>query len=1014
MNRFRLNGNSCLADDDIQTDGPDIWFWAIILAAFALRIPGLASSELWWDEFLVINRAELPLGMLWDSLKFQSASEAYSDTSPPLHHILAHFSLMLGRNEFFAKLPSVILGSVSVGMAYMAGRDLFGKGAGLASGAILCLSIFHISFSRDMRWYAAFYCFSFMTLWAARNYARTNGQRRQLALTAGLCGMLYSSYIAAPFVAGLFIYLFSASLLGQRDECKNVSVSFFVSNIVIALVVFAIYWPQIEGHIVASKLFQMQVGNFFNGRTLWLSLEQFTHGLTPVPYYHAVTISVLCGIAIVWIVLTRRMSSLLLLLTFTIPQIAAAFLIFVQASVQAKYLVGLLVLFVMLAGAGTQAVTCAVSGLLRIIFGIKLQRTFSVALGACALFILLRDAPVFSSFGDGLKPTTKLVARHMAFSKSDCDSIMYARNRQDKVIYSWYLGDQFRDFRTFQAGPYRRFLFVGGSGMKNASEMPLQKHFDLRGETVQVRRGGIASIAPVPLVSTRNDGVLFEERFDTLSYYRTVWKSENMGIDSQQGTLSLFGFAGPGYSLYRFLPGKAGFPAKVRLKLRVRMEKSLLLPANATLTISVGSDEHATRMVAVLDHSALKDMLASRGEEVYLGTISGDLSFDLPSESLAGENLYLKFNLTPGRYQSSAEIDWFQLESVDPGVESSEDPVWTHLDNLYSNVRVARWNSGYNVPEPGAVYVFSVFGQGGEVRGGGEYLGNEQLQAFRDENPGLPPVLTLFFRDGSPAFLVYDPGLLSGGVSLRRDETVLVTTGADAPSSVKGIFFQGRLDRTMVELGNQQFAIPFIVPSHSVVAVNPGGKGLIRFESVFDADTLDTRDFIPPTNVVKLAGQDCVSCQDAKPCSATYRIASELPITSIRLVYYPRGSVAGDNWVKVSYSFNDTGTFRTFDTYVPKGLHPWVGDMDGRQLRLTFPKPTHIVDLRFDFSGDGMQLWSSSSYPMFIEADVDASSFKEFTLPERAFQVKTHGGGPEPFRMWWSPIPLTFHERWAR
>lgn len=63
---------------------------------------------------------------------------------------------LFGFNEFGARLPSVIFGSMTIGLAYLVGRELGGKKVGLLSAFIICFLPWEISWSREARMYAAF------------------------------------------------------------------------------------------------------------------------------------------------------------------------------------------------------------------------------------------------------------------------------------------------------------------------------------------------------------------------------------------------------------------------------------------------------------------------------------------------------------------------------------------------------------------------------------------------------------------------------------------------------------------------------------------------------------------------------------------------------------------------------------------------------------------------------------------------------------------------------------------
>jgi uncharacterized membrane protein len=63
---------------------------------------------------------------------------------------------LFGFNEFGARLPSVIFGSLTIGLAYLVGRELGGKKVGLIAAFIICFLPWEVSWSREARMYALF------------------------------------------------------------------------------------------------------------------------------------------------------------------------------------------------------------------------------------------------------------------------------------------------------------------------------------------------------------------------------------------------------------------------------------------------------------------------------------------------------------------------------------------------------------------------------------------------------------------------------------------------------------------------------------------------------------------------------------------------------------------------------------------------------------------------------------------------------------------------------------------
>ena len=119
---------------------------AVVVIGFALRLYNLASESLWYDELLQLDIAQQPLNTLLPALPIHSAV--------PLDYIITHFWIILGQQEFWVRLPAVLLGTLTLPLAYQLGRRLLGSGEGLLLMLLLTFSPFHIQYSQEVRPYA--------------------------------------------------------------------------------------------------------------------------------------------------------------------------------------------------------------------------------------------------------------------------------------------------------------------------------------------------------------------------------------------------------------------------------------------------------------------------------------------------------------------------------------------------------------------------------------------------------------------------------------------------------------------------------------------------------------------------------------------------------------------------------------------------------------------------------------------------------------------------------------------
>ncbi len=119
---------------------------ALILLGFALRLSHLATESLWYDELLQLDIAQQPLREILPSLP--------SHAAVPLDYITSHLWILLGRQEYWVRLPAALLGTLALPLAYQLGRRLFDRATGWVVMLLLVLSPFHLHYSQEVRPYA--------------------------------------------------------------------------------------------------------------------------------------------------------------------------------------------------------------------------------------------------------------------------------------------------------------------------------------------------------------------------------------------------------------------------------------------------------------------------------------------------------------------------------------------------------------------------------------------------------------------------------------------------------------------------------------------------------------------------------------------------------------------------------------------------------------------------------------------------------------------------------------------
>ncbi len=170
---------------------------AIMALAAVLRFLDPGRTSLWYDEAVSWQQSS---GSFPEMISLVAA-----DNYPPLHNIILWLTMpVLGDGEYALRLPSILMGLLTVWLVYRLGRALFAPEAGLLAAFLLAISPFHIWFSTEARMYAVF---------AAMGVAFL------LAVTALLRRPGSYTFIATVLLGALFLYthiyaLFSFTAVG--------------------------------------------------------------------------------------------------------------------------------------------------------------------------------------------------------------------------------------------------------------------------------------------------------------------------------------------------------------------------------------------------------------------------------------------------------------------------------------------------------------------------------------------------------------------------------------------------------------------------------------------------------------------------------------------------------------------------------------------------------------------------------------------------------------------------------
>ncbi len=187
----------------------------ILLIGLLLRLAGILSRPIWYDEaFAVLFAATGPQGML-DGTLSPDAGGAAADIHP-----LGYYTLLWGWMNVFGqhlallRLLSVLTGMASIVLAYLLAKTLFERKTALAAAFLVALSPFQIHYSQEIRMYSLL-AFSLLgaTLALWKGMQRAKGSLGWWILFACLAALAQTTHNLAVF----YLAPLAASPILRRD-----------------------------------------------------------------------------------------------------------------------------------------------------------------------------------------------------------------------------------------------------------------------------------------------------------------------------------------------------------------------------------------------------------------------------------------------------------------------------------------------------------------------------------------------------------------------------------------------------------------------------------------------------------------------------------------------------------------------------------------------------------------------------------------------------------------------------
>lgn len=184
----------------------------IFLSGFGIRILGLGTESIWYDEAVSIAASKLSLfeQIRWNFME--------SDNNPPLYYAILHFWVYIfGDSEFSSRLPSAIFGSCSILAIYAVGNLLFDRKTGLLAALILATSVFHVWFSQEARAYSLLTLLTLVSFYYFLKLMDAPHDRvYTVAYIVSSVLLLYTHYYGLPVIVSQNIFCFTQFLRNKN------------------------------------------------------------------------------------------------------------------------------------------------------------------------------------------------------------------------------------------------------------------------------------------------------------------------------------------------------------------------------------------------------------------------------------------------------------------------------------------------------------------------------------------------------------------------------------------------------------------------------------------------------------------------------------------------------------------------------------------------------------------------------------------------------------------------------
>ncbi len=944
----------------------------LFLLALWLRLTGIDGPSLkLWDDFITLAIADQPnMGAVIRQLLGQQ--QPFVDFQPPLYYLLIQKVLELGRSDVAVRFPGVIAGALAVPALFAFARNLFGRPAAFYGAVVLAILLYPIEYSQQVRPYALFLTLTLLSMGAFHRLAEgpSPGDAGRPAKPGVGNAWRVGWYVLVSFAMCMTSYLGLINIACQgtylcvrlatcgKDGGPRRAWPLPVLGLVLVAAAYVPWYMRsagiqtlLAGHFEPKpselwRLLGQAMGEFFSTYNEYLSFPS-----AAIPFL------ALCAAGLVGAVVRRRKTALLYLLCWA--GISLGLLAFRESQahhLRVRYLVSLFACLVMLAGMGLDFLTA------------RMGRRRAWAGYAAGLVLLgIVNLPNWPAYGFFYRRETNAI-KDLALAVTEMDiqadslavvpgNGMWTPSMTSRAL-NWYLPGVFAPLADVSGARYRRVLLLAPEMTDFPPERLGQPRAAGGFRAMRFAVTGLVNRSPLHLYPDAEGTSRCQIDPGALDVFGQCLRADNVGLDDPG--LGVVRKEAPGEVVFCFVSPADNPLAGARLDMEAIFSPAVNGLADSVAVISARAGGDTFREIgrlAVDGHKPSGESASSPRDSAR----KLKAQCDVPEEVLRRGDLEIRVVLDNRADYGKLLLTRLSFEGRhargQSAVENAQQAA-RQAGALLARLDAHPWKGG---EAPMCWPNLVAFGPGDAAA----------RKAYLSRFPQARPVLRLpeGVQPGASALTeVYDPGLDSPSLALVAGQPQLLTYPRKNGSGLVGLRLPAT-DLGEIGLGGQTLALNMSAPLGTKLTLLSRQPARLTHIPLYDAEPVISADTEMSGQLYKKQGEPCLSCRDAKPCSIEYAYSSGLPLTSLRLEYYPRvyADVRFSNRIAVSCSL-DGGPFFPLASTRGMGSLTWEGLTLPRVVQTTFPAPAKSIRVRFTLSGDGAQLWSSRDYPMRLDA----------------------------------------------